>query len=214
MVKTDEIIFHSLCLSIHSLGMSSSLFTSSELIVMSSKVQSGKLRRTAEAASKALIQAMHPNLHVVIIWDTPIINNTNDVFSPVGENLAYDNNKPNKRALWKEEHWRCLFSALSSTTQYIDHFQPWSKNSYSEVALQYWQSLSHDISIYSIDSSELETLSYLAAHIHLSAKKVTQQVLPDFKCCLATVKDYVQCLQFGVKMATDLKDKKKVCVFV
>ena len=193
------------------LGLSSKLFTSSELLMMSSKINSGKSRRTAEALYQALAQTVHPNLHVFIVWDTPVILNTNEVFMSTGPNIFHNSNRPSNESynlLLREEHHRTLFNALLKVTQCKIHYQSWTKDSYSHIALKYWNS--NKDGIYKMDSSALEALSYLAAHIHLSANGVIKTVGYEHVGWLGTVGDFVKCLQLASKMACSWNRKKEV----
>uniref|UniRef100_A0A1X7TIU7 AAA+ ATPase domain-containing protein n=2 Tax=Amphimedon queenslandica TaxID=400682 RepID=A0A1X7TIU7_AMPQE len=197
-------------------GLSPSLFTSSELILMSFKVQQGKVlnvRRTAETAYQSFAQAVFPLLHIVITWDTPGINNTNnEIFRPIScYSEFYDEGDFSLKDFYiGEEQRRSLFNTLTKTTSYMDHYLPWSKNSFSEVALQFWQSPAiADGSVFPSNTSKLEALSFLAAHVHLSSCAMLQRVSPRFTGWLFTVRDYKHCLEMGYRLALDWKLEKE-----
>ena len=183
--------------------------------------QSGKsfgMRRTAENAYQAFAQAVRPHLHIVITWDTPAINNpNNDIFEPVcryNEEEEEEGDVKAKDFFIGEEQRRCLFNTLSSSASYIDHYLAWSKNSFSEVALQFWQSLPvADSGVFPSNTSRLEALSFLAAHIHLSSCRLLQSLSPQFTGWLFTVRDYKQCLELGYNLAVDWKKEKEVCIY-
>ena len=202
-------------------GLSSSLFTSSELILMSFKVQQGKVlnvRRTPETAYQSFAQAVYPLLHIVITWDTPGLNNaSNEIFRPISHYPEfYDEGDLSLKDFYiGEEQKRSLFNTLTKTTSYMDHYLPWSKNSFSEVALQFWQSPAvADSSVFPTNTSKLEALSFLAAHIHLSSCAMLQRVSPRFTGWVFTVRDYKHCLEIGYRLALDWKLEKEVCMYI
>ena len=186
---------------------------------MSFKAQQGKMlnvRRTAETAYQSFAQAVFPFLHIVITWDTPGINNTNnEIFRPITYySEFYDEDELGAKDFFiGEEQRRSLFNTLTKTTSYMDHYLPWSKNSFSEVALQFWQSPSvTDSGVFPTNTSKLEALSFLAAHIHLSSCNMLQKVSPTFTGWMFTVRDYKHCLEMGYKLALDWKLEKEVII--
>lgn len=186
---------------------------------MSSKIPSGKLRRTAEALHQALAQVIHPKLHVVIVWDTPVIFDANEVFSCAGDSvdLSYSTLTSKQRydVLLLEEKHRSLFDSLLKHSQYKDHYLSYTKDGLSHIALQYWQSKkANSDGIYSIDSSMLEALSYLASHIHLSTNDAIKSVAYEHIGWLSTLRDFIKCLQLAYKLANDWKIKKEVILVV
>ena len=94
---------------------------------MSGKLQAGKMKRTAQMAYQAFSREVSTRLHVLVLWDIDSINGS--LFSGV----------TSEDPLSQESSLRALFQALCRSCSYIDHYLPWSKHSYSEIALQCWQ---------------------------------------------------------------------------
>lgn len=97
---------------------------------MSGKLQAGKMKRTAQIAYQAFSAAVSCNLHVLVLWDLDSV--TGSLFSSQSqrqgeENLAY------------EASLRSLFQSVYQRCAHVDHYQPWSKHVYSEIAMQWWQ---------------------------------------------------------------------------
>ncbi len=96
---------------------------------MSGKLEAGKMKRTAEMARQAFSKAVSAHLSVFVLWNTD--STTGSLFSARtshGEGvIAY------------ETSLRTLFQSICRRCSYIDHYQPWTKHAYSEIALQWWQ---------------------------------------------------------------------------
>lgn len=200
-------------------GLPSNLFTSSELLVMGSKLLSGKVhaRRTAEMVHQSLSQAIRPNLHIIITWNTP--PTSNEIFQPTLISDIYckdENDRINLHIM--EEQKQSLFAIVSTNTQYIEHYSLNSKDTLSEIALEYWQSPKvKDTHIYTTDcSTKLEELSYLAAHIHLSFVSLLQYIggAQSIIGWVGTMREYRQSLELGFNLALDLKKEKQVSFLV
>ena len=110
-------------------GVCPGLFTSSELLVMSGKLEAGKMKRTAEMALKAFSRAVSAYLSVLVLWNTDSM--TGSLFS-VRTSSGED-------PLVYETSLRSLFQSICRRCSYINHYQPWTKHAYSEIALQWWQ---------------------------------------------------------------------------
>ena len=192
-------------------GLSTNLFTSSELLVMSNKIQPEKLRRTTEAAFQGFAQAIKSNLHVVIVWDTVTRGDNTEVF-PIITNYSNEdkNQKVTSSVYVFEEHWRALFKCLLQNCSYIDQYQMWTKNAYSEVALHYWEMNQPFSKSSFMGSSELEALSFLAAHVHLTALEVLKETFVSHSKWMISSRDYVQCIQLGFTLAKDFRKKGEV----
>ena len=136
---------HSLTLSAPSLvGLCPGLFSSSELLVMSSKLQRGKVKKTAEGAQQAFARAVRKNLHVFIIWNTdgkhgnPFYVSENDFHFHSNSSLL-QSNQTLQNQLIAESSTRAVFQALYQACSHVDHYHSWSKQAYSEIALSWWQ---------------------------------------------------------------------------
>ena len=108
-------------------GLCAGLFTSSELLVMSSKLQRGKMKKTTDGAQQAFARSVRKNLHVVVTWD--LETKSCSIFKMADRGIL-------------EESSRAVFASLCQTCSHVDHYLPWSKQAYSEVALQCWQGAS------------------------------------------------------------------------
>ena len=172
---------------------------------MSNKINSEKLRRTNESAFQGFAEAIRSNLHVVITWDMSS-GARSEVFSIKTFN---SNVKLSDPRLILEQCWQDLFHALFQRCSYIDYYQPWDKESYSEIALQFWESKQFSKTA-AISSSDLEALSYLAAHIYLTSMEVLRQTFPTHYQWMVSPRDYVQCLKNGFMLYRDLKKKGEV----
>lgn len=111
-------------------GLCPGLFTSSELLVMSGKLQEGKMKRNAQLAYRAFSRAVSAKLHVLVLWNLDSV--TGSLFSPHSSSHGED-------VLGYEAALRRLFESLYLRSSHIDHYQPWSKHAYSEIAMQWWQ---------------------------------------------------------------------------
>ena len=172
---------------------------------MNNKINTEKLRRTTESAFHGFAEIIKSNLHVVVTWTTA---SGSEVFSL---NSYLDNPRQGDHRFVLEENWQDLFHSVFRSCSYIDRLQPWTKDSCSEIALQYWtkQQLPK---ISSMSSSDLEALSYLAAHIHLTAGEALRRALPARASSLmGTPGDYVHCLRNAFSLYKDLKKSGEVC---
>ena len=184
-------------------GLCQGLFTTSELLVLSSKFQTGKLKKTIEASFQAFAQAIQPNLHVIITWNIQDISITDSgaVFNPLPR-MTYVYQDTGKFTTF--EHERGLFSALSKACSYIDHYSYWSNVAYSDLALNYWSSTQSD------SNSNNEALSFLAAHIHQTSHQMMQTLFPDKTGWFVNPECYIHCLQFASNVFNYMKKKKEV----
>ena len=123
------------------IGLCPKLFTSSEFLVMSSKLQKDKVKKTTEGAQRAFARAVCSNLYVFIIWD--IDSGTGSLFTPQPSNesgpFTNTSSEQEEDQLSLEETSRALFTSLCQSCSYIDHYQPWSKQAYCDIALKWWQ---------------------------------------------------------------------------
>ena len=170
---------------------------------MSNKINTEKLRRTTDSAFQGFADVVKSNLHVVVTWITPYM----DVFTIKTYSSAHQYDP----RFIMEENWVNLFQSVLRSCSYVDKYQIWAKDSYSEIALQFWAKKKL-LKRSSMNSSDLEALSYLAAHIHLTAVGVLQTTLPDnINRWIGTPGDYVQCLRNAFNFYEDLKKNGEVC---
>ena len=138
-------------------GLCPGLFTTSELLVMSNKLQRGRVKKTTEGARQTFAKAVCKNLHVFIIWDvhyrTGSLFSTDSVLDQ-SHNQSFDHGTsgdndnidrlqrsipPTCPMFSKEETLRATFRSLCRACSYIDHYQSWSKQAYTDIALRWWQ---------------------------------------------------------------------------
>ena len=93
---------------------------------MSGKMQAGKMKRTAEIAYQAFSRAISMNLRVFVLW------NLDGVTGSLFPSQSLDN-------LGQEASLRGLFQSILQRCAHVDHYQPWSRHAYSEIAMQWWQ---------------------------------------------------------------------------
>ena len=118
------------------IGLCPSLFTSSELLVMSSKMQAGRVKKTVEGAQQAFARAVCRRLHVFILWDTAD-GKTESLFSRSLKSVSSPSSLENQ--MLSEGSSRACFASLHRACSYIDLYQPWSKQDYCDIALSWWQ---------------------------------------------------------------------------
>lgn len=125
-------------LNIHSIGLCPGLFTTSELLVISNKLQKGKVKKTMQSAKQIFAKAVLRNLHVFVVWDVNC--ETGSIFS-FEQDYSHDTQSGGreKSVHQSEESLRTIFSSLCQACSYIDHYQGWSKQAYTDIALQWWQ---------------------------------------------------------------------------
>ena len=119
--------------SIHA-GLCPGLFSSSELLVMSSKMQAGRMKKTVEGAQQTFARAVCRQLHVVILWDIADVKDWS-LFS----RTAVVSTPSSLKFLSDEESSRLRFASLYRACSYVDVYQPWSKQDYCDIALSWWQ---------------------------------------------------------------------------
>lgn len=102
------------------------------------------------------------------------------------------------------EHERGVFSALSKACSYIDHYSHWSNIAYSEVALNFWSITQSEF------STNTETLSFLAAHIHQTSHQMMHMLFPEKASWLVNPECYMYCLQLSSQVFKCLKKDKEV----
>lgn len=192
------------------LGLCPELFTSSELLVMSGKLQAGKMKRTAQMAYQAFSRAVSLQLHVLVMWDIDSVSNS--LFS-IASSHGED-------PLRHESSLRALFQELCRSCIYIDHYLSWSRHAYSEIAMQWWQkgksALTHSSSAikwqdWAETSSQLEAISSLAAHIHITTLELLLQSYGELARHLVSPQLFTQCLTVTQNIATRLKQEQMVC---
>ena len=176
-------------------------------------MHTGKLRRTADAALQALSQSIQPNLHVIVTWDVPHTTGDGAIFDtvPIATSCYHLYEKPLKMdtVFMAEEHWRSFFALIFGMSHYVDYYQSWPRSAYSDMALQVWNSAQLAAKS-SLDGSSIEALSFLAAQIHLTATEVLKKVYPSQVGYLMSPKDYIRCLNMGVKIDSKLRSKNEV----
>lgn len=133
---------------------------------MSNKLQKGRVKKTTEGARQTFARAVCKNLHVFIIWDvhhktgslfstdTILEQSYNSVSDPISKkDTSKDNDlqgrlQSTKQAFFSEESLRATFTSLCRACSYIDHYQSWSKQAYTDIALRWWQQSHRDTGKY------------------------------------------------------------------
>ena len=188
---------------------------------MSSKLEAGKMKRTAEMALQAFSRAVRAHLSVFIIWNVDSM--TGSLF-PTHSSLGED-------ALAYQTSLRSLFRSICRRCSYIDHYQPWTKHAYTEIALQWWQkgirlffctpgfpkilfiveSSPLSWQEWADTSSQLEAVASLAAHIHITTCELLTRTYGEAGRHLASPKLFIECLTITQKLAVQIKQKELVC---
>lgn len=111
---------------------------------MSSKLQQGKMKKTADGAQQAFARSVQKNLHIFITWNIERKTGSPFEFSNSRNTSTFKiatalNPGATVSIADLEESRRAMFAALCRVCSYIDHYHPWSKQAYSDIALQKWQ---------------------------------------------------------------------------
>ena len=106
---------------------------------MSSKMQTGRVKKTVEGAQQTFARAVRRQLHVFVLWDTAADSRTG-----IGSLFSGSSYQPSQASLERElakeeEASRLCFASLYRACSYIDVYQPWSKQDYCDIALSWWQ---------------------------------------------------------------------------
>lgn len=108
---------------------------------MSSKMQTGRVKKTVKGAQQTFARAVRRQLHVFVLWDT--IAATSGTSGGTG--ALFSSCQPSssrglqERELIREELSRLRFASLYRACSYVDVYQPWSKQDYCDIALSWWQ---------------------------------------------------------------------------
>ena len=225
------------CLSI---GLCPGLFTTSELLVMSSKLQQGRVKKTTDGARQTFAKAVQKHLHVFILWDMD--HRRDSLFTQHSTGVAqYMDTLPTWEAFSSEEQMRSVFTTLCQACSYIDHFSSWTKQEYTDIALRWWQQGSteigdthrpihtHNYIQYKIHydlnllgasavkwqdwidtSSQLEAVGMLATHIHLTTMELLARIYGNDCSSLLSPKVFIKCLCITQELAMKFKAEEKV----
>ena len=173
-------------------GIVQSLFTPSELLVMSSRRPGSgnrmnkKKPRTADAAYQQLAECVLQYLHVVVCWDQS------------------DSNNLSTRLLVNGYTFRLVYKACS----YVDLYEPWGKDSYLDVAVRWLKDQSTPSWEEWIESdSQLEAVGSLAVHMHLTTNK---QAGPVLSATLLSPATFIECLSISKTIALHIRKEEKV----
>ena len=110
---------------------------------MSSKMQTGRVKKTVEGAQQTFARAVRRQLHVFVLWDTLTASDgrsgggAGSLFS--GSSSGQPSRESLEREMIREESSRLCFASLYRACSYIDVYQPWSKQDYCDIALSWWQ---------------------------------------------------------------------------
>ena len=96
-------------------------------------MQSGRLKKTVEGAQQVFARAVCRQLHVFVLWDVADGKSGSLFSQSVSPQSSLES------GLLSEESSRLCFSSLYRACSYIDYYQPWSKQDYSDIALRWWQ---------------------------------------------------------------------------
>ena len=110
---------------------------------MSSKMQTGRVKKTVEGAQQTFARAVRRQLHVFVIWDTTASDGRSGGVGSLFSGLSLLSGQPSRESLERElvgeESSRLCFSSLYRACSYVDIYQPWSKQDYCDIALSWWQ---------------------------------------------------------------------------
>ncbi len=131
-------------------GICSGFFSSSELLVMSSKLLQGKLKITRDGAQQAFARSVRKNLHVLVVWSLDSKSSSPFEVTSVRPKAAGDLERvmETSQPLLSQQQWnyeqsmRAIFVSLCRSCSHIDHYHPWSKQVYGDIALRWWQEAS------------------------------------------------------------------------
>lgn len=168
------------------------MFTPSELLVMSSRRPGSANRinkkkpRTADAAYQQLSECVLQYLHVVVCWN------------------QLDQNILSTRLLVDGYTFRLIYKACS----YIDLYEQWGKDSYLDVAVRWLKDQSTPSWEEWIESSsQLEAVSSLAVHMHLTTYK---QAGPVLSAAVLSPTTFIECLSISKSIALHIRKQEKV----
>ena len=184
---------------------------------MSGKLEAGKMKRTAQMAYQAFSRAVSAHLHVIVLWN--LDSATGSLFCP--ETTCVED------ALEFEESSRRLFQSLCQSCSYIDRYQPWTKHAFSDIAMQWWKQgmqmthgCMHNDDHYYQDSiewenwadtsSQLEAISSLAAHAHITTIELMKPIYGELARHLVSPKVFMECLMMTQKIAIQIKQREMV----
>ena len=179
-------------------GLCLNLFTSSELFALSSKLQAGRVRKTAEATQQAFATAVTNKLHIVVTWDMKSATHGH-IFDTLSTATSLE----------EEDQLRSVFRALLVLCSHIDIYQPWTKSICSEVAFNFWQAHKDQVEL-SHSYSQFEALSMLAAHMHLTAADMANKTLPHLVPDLVSPRSFMFFLKLSLEIAERLRKREMV----
>ena len=111
---------------------------------MSSKMQTGRVKKTVKGAQQTFARAVRRQLHVFVLWDTIAATSgtgggSGALFSGLLSCQPSLSRGLQERELIREESSRLCFASLYRACSYVDVYQPWSKQDYCDIALSWWQ---------------------------------------------------------------------------
>ena len=185
-------------------GLSPGLFSSSELLVMGSKVQVNRLKKTVESSYQEFAASVRKRLHIFVVWDTQF-------GSPFTKERRWHSKMITEDSLYQEECERVVFALVCKFCTHIDYYHPWSKQSYGDVALRVWQdSTCPRWDEWTSSPSQLEALSLLAAHMHLTTMECLYCSVSSRASELISPGTFLECLNMTKKLAVKLIMEQKV----
>ena len=104
---------------------------------MTSKIQTGRMKKTVEGAQQVFARAVSRQLHVFVLWDTDDIRG-GSLFGKVMQSKPASLEKEEEE-IDREESARLCFSSLYRACSYVDLYHPWTKQDYCDIALRWWQ---------------------------------------------------------------------------
>ena len=108
---------------------------------MSSKMQTGRVKKTVEGAQQTFARAVRRQLHVFVLWDTIAATSggSGALFGGLLNCQPSSSRGLLEREMIREESSRLRFASLYRACSYVDVYQPWSKQDYCDIALSWWQ---------------------------------------------------------------------------
>lgn len=171
---------------------------------MGSKVQANRLKKTVENSYQEFAASVHKHLHIFVVWDTQF-----------GSPFSRDSKKTTEDSLYQEECERAVFALVCKYCTHIDCYHPWSKLSYGDIALHVWQdSTCPRWEEWTSSPSQLEALSLLAAHVHITSMECLYCSASSRPSDLISPGTFIECLNMTKKLAVKLIMEQKVPAYI
>ena len=171
---------------------------------MGSRVQANRLKKTNDSSYLEFATSVRKHLHIFVVWDI-------QAGSPFSRQSRSQSKMATDDCLYQEECERAVFASLCKTCTHIDYYHPWNKLSYGDIALRVWQeSTCPRWEEWSSSPSELEAVSLLAAHVHITTLECLHGSVPSLAPDLISPRTFLECLTMTKRLAVKLIMEQKV----